>query len=215
MRLLLPLLLIIGCSQTAPTATTCTVVKSATGVQITCPDGTEATISNGAAGSQGAAGPQGTAGSNGTNGSNGHDALAVVLSSADGGGLSCANGGVTILTGTDRNDDGLLEGSEVSSSADVCDGADAPPTSLTPVQAIAPCGVASSPYKEVLLVLSDGEVLASYSDSASGANTRLALLPDGSYVDTDASSCQFSLATNGDTRSITWSGGGVTFPFSN
>lgn len=87
-------------------------------------------------------------------------------------------------------------------------GSPAPASSFTPVKVVTPCGPNSSTYKEVLLVLADGSILASFSENANGKNTRLALIPDGSYVDTDSSACSFTVTTVGHTRYITWSGGG-------
>lgn len=93
-------------------------------------------------------------------------------------------------------------------------GADSPPTPLTPIAAVEPCGQASSAYKEVLLILENGDIFSSFSDSLNGANTRNTFLPDGNYIDTDDSGCQFSVSTNGSTRSIVWGSGGYTFQVS-
>jgi hypothetical protein len=60
-----------------------------------------------------------------------------------------------------------------------------------------PCGDAPGIYDEVLLKLASGQVLASFSDNSSGKNTRFALLPPGSYVTTDGSSCHFTLNVDG------------------
>lgn len=97
-----------------------------------------------------------------------------------------------------------------------------PSSSQTPVEVITPCGATSAASaggtskpvvnKEVLLRLADGEVLGVVSDAASGLNTRLTVLADGSFTDTDSTLCSFTLATAIDaktgakTRSISWSG---------
>lgn len=59
---------------------------------------------------------------------------------------------------------------------------------------IDPCGDTVGKYDEVLLRLSDGSIIASFSDSASGQNTRFALIPNGSYQTTDGTSCRFSVS---------------------
>ncbi len=59
-----------------------------------------------------------------------------------------------------------------------------------------PCG-AQSAYNEVFLKLSTGQYLASFSDSASGLNTRFTILTDGSFVTTDGSHCYFTVSNGG------------------
>lgn len=132
--------------------------------------------------------------------------------------------GYTIVTAQDTNDDGIIDSGDINmQSYAVCNGtngsngaagpagADAPPSAYTPVQAVEPCGAASSSYKEVLLVLASGDVLSSFSVSSSGQDTRLTFLPDGNYTDTDESGCQFNIATSGVTRTISWDGGNFIF----
>jgi hypothetical protein len=76
---------------------------------------------------------------------------------------------------------------------------------LGPIQ---PCGAASSPWKEVLLCLSNGSILGSFSETASGQNTRFAFLPAGTYQDTDESGCNFSVAVGPDSSSVlSWTAG--------
>ena len=58
-------------------------------------------------------------GINGANGTNGHNALAMVTTSTLG---FCPNGGSELRTGTDLNDDGVLNAGEVSSFALICNG---------------------------------------------------------------------------------------------
>lgn len=72
-----------------------------------------------------------------------------------------------------------------------------PTPSASIVDIVDPCGDSPGRVDEVLLILADGRVLVSFSDSANGANTRLALLPPGNYVTTDGSNCVFSVGTNG------------------
>lgn len=60
-----------------------------------------------------------------------------------------------------------------------------------------PCGDAPGVIDEVLLILSDGQVLVSLSDQSNGKNTRLSILSSGAYVTTDGSSCNFVLHSDG------------------
>lgn len=62
---------------------------------------------------------------------------------------------------------------------------------------IDPCGDAPGVIDEVLIRLADGSVLVSFSANANGQNTRLSILPPGSYVTTDGSSCNFTVNANG------------------
>ncbi len=152
-------------------------------------------ICNGATGAQGATG---MAGSSST----------VSLTAADA--QVCPNGGWNIT---------VTNGSNSPSSYPVCNGAAgatgatgatgpaAPVSALSLVQLIAPCGLASSAWKEELMLFSNGTLLADFSTSASGTDTRLSLIPDGTYQDSDESGCVFTIATSGTTRSISWNAG--------
>lgn len=60
-----------------------------------------------------------------------------------------------------------------------------------------PCGAQGNVWNEVFLKLSDGSYVASFSDNASGLNTRFTLLKDGSYVTTDGTNCYFSVSGSG------------------
>lgn len=59
-----------------------------------------------------------------------------------------------------------------------------------------PCGPQGS-YNEIFLQLSDGSYVASFSDNASGSNTRFAKLTDGNFVTTDGTHCYFTVSGNG------------------
>ena len=59
-----------------------------------------------------------------------------------------------------------------------------------------PCGDRVSVYDEVFLVLSSGEMLASFSDNANGLNTRFAKLTPGSFTTTDNSFCYFTVVAD-------------------
>lgn len=148
----------------------------------------------GANGTDGRNGTDGANGVNGTNGTNGHNSLVSIVSSAP----TCTNGGVTILAGLDSDNDGLLEGSEVTSSAQVCNGTNGKDgvNTFTSVSVIYPCGKHGS-YNEVLLNLGNGVVLASFSDNPSGKNTRFSVLSPGTYETTDGINCIFTLNSDG------------------
>jgi hypothetical protein len=147
----------------------------------------------------------------------------INLGSADS--SQCANGGSLIEIFIDGNVDGALsEGEDVVSSKAICNGAagqdgqngqngsngsngqDAPISPFHIADALFPCGSTSN-FKEVLLRLENGEVLASFSDNASGHMTRLVLIPNGTYANTDSSGCIFSLESPSvGIRTISWDG---------
>lgn len=153
----------------------------------------------------GANGSDGTNGTNGANGTNGNGvAFAVVSASVE----QCPTGGSTILMATDVGNTGVYSVTAANQqSMTVCNGQNASTPAYSPVEAIYACGE-NVPYKEVLLRLNNGQVLGSFSNNTAGDMTRLAFLPDGNFMNTDNSGCQFSLATSSDhkTRSISWSG---------
>ena len=154
-------------------------------------------------------------GMNGTNGANGHSIVFQTVSApAD----LCTNGGTTIVMALDINDTGeyhaslpqqramtLCNGVNGTNGTNGADGAAAPIPMYAAVDSIQPCGNTAA-YKEVLLRLQSGQVLASFSNDTTGTMTRLAFIPDGTYMTTDSTSCQFALATNGSIRSVSWFG---------
>lgn len=129
---------------------------------------------------------------------------------------ACDNGGSTVLSGLDSDRNGVLDAIEVTASADLCngrdgsngqdgqdgeDGEDAVLPGFTPVAVVDPCGDAPGVYDEVLLRLANGSILASFSQNASGLNTRFSLIPAGTYGTTDGTGCVFTVHSNG---SVTW-----------
>jgi hypothetical protein len=160
-------------------------------------------------------------------GNSGHNALFSFLSNNP----ACTAEGSLVTMGLDKNDNGVLDVNEVQYSMDVCNGikgdiggigpvgntgpagATAPISAFTPVDVITPCGASSAHYKEVLLGLANGDILSEFTGNGGIANV---FIPDGSYYDTDTSSCNFTVSTsaNGD-RSILWNGsshsGGVPY----
>lgn len=170
-------------------------------------------------GTPGAAGVNGT---NGANGASGHNALVSSIVVPTTSALCSNNGGYTILSGTDLNNDNILQNSEVTSNSVLCNGARGStgatgsqgiqgPAGLapqfTPVIVIEPCGHSSSNYKEALLGLQGGSIFGEFSGSSDGLTVRNTLLPDGSFTDTDDSKCNFSVSTDGvGNRTISWNG---------
>ena len=92
----------------------------------------------------------------------------------------------------------------VSTTALVCNGLT--PSTIGIQSFITPCGVSSSAFKEQLILLTNGSILADFSASSSALTVRLTLLPDSVYQDTDNSGCVFTVQTTGLTRSISWLG---------
>lgn len=66
------------------------------------------------------------------------------------------------------------------------------------LEVIDPCGDAPGIYDEVILRLANGQLLASFSQNASGLNTRFSILTAGNYVTTDGSNCHFSVSLDGE-----------------
>jgi hypothetical protein len=84
-------------------------------------------------------------------------------------------------------------------TAVVLNGQDAPtdaPTAYTVAEIIKPCPELG--YREVLLKLYNGDILAHYSD---GSKQFLTLITPGSYVLTDGSSCHFTVHSD---MSVSW-----------
>ena len=144
----------------------------------------------------GAAGHNGT---NGTNGTNGHDGATGATGATGAQGVAGRDG----TNGTNGNN-----GNSGTNGTNGTNGVNGGTVSFNLVQAIMPCGANSSPWKEVLLGLQGGQILSSFSETASGQNTRFSFIPNGTYQDTDSSGCQFTVTGNGSTTSaIYWSAG--------
>lgn len=118
----------------------------------------------------------------------------------------CASGGSIIMMASDDDRSGIYDPLAAhQQSATMCNGSNAQLTPYTPVDSIFVCGQ-SGPYDEVLLRLSNGRVLASFSQNVNGDNTRLAFIPDGNYQTTDGRNCAFTLTTANNVRSVSWGG---------
>lgn len=66
-------------------------------------------------------------------------------------------------------------------------------TQFTIVGIVDPCGDAPGIHDEVFLRLADNSLLASFSDNASGTNTRFVVIPAGNYQTTDGDNCTFTI----------------------
>ncbi len=155
----------------------------------------------------GVRGADGAAGLSGPAGSNGHSMVFHIASPSV---EQCPTGGSLIMMALDTLDTGVYDVNlPAQQSIALCNGnhgqngSDAVTPSYSPVAAIQPCGPGGG-FKEVLLRLANGQVLASLSNNTAGDMTRLAFLPDGTYTTTDSASCQFSISTAGAQRSISW-----------
>lgn len=160
------------------------------------------TGNTGPSGSTGPVGPTGPQGPSGTNG------VSIIAASVSASASQCPNGGSIIMMAQDTQGTGVYSTSDANqTSVVVCNGVDGT-TPMSVIGPITPCGPNSSPYKEVLLCLNNGGVLADFSDNASGLNTRLAFIPAGTYNDTDSSGCNFNvtIAGNGSTT-VSWGSG--------
>jgi TolA-binding protein len=63
------------------------------------------------------------------------------------------------------------------------------------VSLIDPCGDGAG-FDEVLFKMASGKVVGSFSENASGKNTRFSVLPQGNYQTTDGTSCNFSVSAS-------------------
>jgi hypothetical protein len=161
----------------------------------------QAVVCDGATGATGATGAQGDAGTS------------CSVESVDPDPTVAPNGGALITCGATSTL--VLNGAPGPAGPQGDAGTPAPPTAYSVVNVIDPCGP-SGGADEVFLQLANGTVVASFSDDASGLNTRLSILNDGSYVTSDGTNCYFTVSTNTsvtpNTRTIAWAGGGDTWP---
>lgn len=203
-RILVPLILlvIVACNAMrgpqGSTGSSCSVSQVSGGATVDCTDGSSVFIPNG---TNGATGPTGASGTSGRS--------IVFQTVSVSPGSTCSAGGQTILIANDDAGTGVWTVSDSNQqSVTLCNGSNAELPSFTPSLAITPCGPRSSAYKEALLGLTGGGVYAEIITNLSNPGTiRNALLPDGSYYDTDDSECNFTISTDvSENRSITWDG---------
>ncbi len=123
------------------------------------------------------------------------------------------NGGALITCGSTSTL--VLNGAPGAQGAQGEPGTPAPPTAYSVVAVLDPCGP-SGGADEVFLRLANGSLIASFSDTQAGQNTRLSTLGNGTFVTSDGTNCLFTLSTDTSstpaTRSIQWSGGGASWP---
>lgn len=213
----------------------CTVTPTDTGSIIQCPDGSTASISNGFDGSVGLTGQTGAVGQSGASGSQGvagQDGKTSLITEIAAGIDVCPTGGFIFSMGVDSNSDETLQTEETTQVAVLCNGPQgdtgaqgiagpqgsvgltgasgtAGGTPFTPVSLITPCGANSSPWKEVIMCLNNGQLLKDYSRTSNSTTSRLALVPVGSFTDSDSSGCVFtvSIEPDGLSRKVSWSAG--------
>lgn len=143
-------------------------------------------------GPPGEPGPVGPSGAPGEDGEDGQDGVSVVYSIIPG--TPCS----TILMAYDINQNSLVDIDEMPSTLTVCNGADAPVSDFTVTEVLDPCGPQGS-YDEVLLRMQNGQVIASFSQTAAGLNTRFTiLLPNTPYQTTDGTGCNFQVDEDGN-----------------
>lgn len=166
-------------------------------------------------------GSKGDAGNNGTNGTNGINGNSFEISQVAATVGECPNGGIEYTTKELDGNGNVIPASVVQSAicngtnggsgqagTDGTNGTNGGTVTFSLVQAIEPCTAASSPWKEVILGLQGGQLLSSFSQNASGQDTRFSFIPNGSYQDTDSSGCTFTVTGNGSTTSqISWGAG--------
>ena len=182
----------------------CTVVDMGPSVEISCPGSPTVTINDGADGK------------NGIDGANGEDGQSCSVVSVDpddvapnGGALiTCGESTVLLINGApgQNGQDGQdgsngEDGNDGSDGQDGVDGEDAPSTALVISALIDPCGNDPVKQDEIILKLSDGSLIASFSSNGSALNTRLVSLSAGNYTTTDGTGCQFSVDGNGN---VSW-----------
>lgn len=185
------------------------------GTLIKCDNGTSSIIKNGVDG-QSIVGPAGQ---------NGKDGIGLVSTTVSANQQQCPGStGTIIIIAQDTLVTGVYSTQDAGQQMTVvCNGIQgqqgvagqngvSPSQPLAPISTIATCGSASSPYKEILLCLSNGQLLADFSDNASGANTRLTFIPTGSYQNTDNSGCNFNVIQDlqGNTM-VSWGAGSNTY----
>lgn len=144
---------------------------------------------DGSAGATGATGQQGQPGTPGTPGTSCTVTTVAASPAAPAGGAR-----VTCPDGTDAL---ILNGSN----------GQAAPSMIGISQVVKPCPTVAGSYPEVFLVLTDRTILVSFSDTQTGAHTRLVALPAGSYQTTDGRACAVTVTAT----TISWAGGSVTY----
>lgn len=155
-------------------------------------------------------GEKGATGNNGAPGGSGRDGVGCTVSLLSPAPLT-PYGGAMVTCGTDIVI--ISNGAPGPTGPQGIPGMPAPPTAYTVAGVVDPCGDAPGIYDEVFLRFANGNLVASFSDNINGYNTRLSELPDGNYVTTDGSGCNFNVSTLGNTRTVSWPGGSESWTF--
>lgn len=210
---IISILFLIGCGNKPQESKsyTCVWTSVETGTKVSCSDGGSFIILS----------PQnGADGRDGKNGTDGVDGLSVAYGYSEATSTECTNGGYTVITALDWDRDGRISSPDIQvRSFTVCNGlngrdgvdgidgrdgtngqngTDGRDGKSSIVDILNPCGDSRTVSDEVLLRLSNGQILASLSDSASGKNTRFAILEPGTYKTTDGDACYFSIDAEGN-----------------
>lgn len=90
-----------------------------------------------------------------------------------------------------------IQGTQGIPGNDGQDGEDGVPGEAAILEVVDPCGDAPGIYDEVVLRLSNGQLLSSFSENSNGKNTRFSILTQGNYVTTDGSNCHFVVTPDG------------------
>lgn len=191
-RIFIVIVFLISCGKLkGPAGNSCSAQPVSTGVKINCTNGTSTIVLKGQDGTPGVPGVSGTS---------------LVSTSIDASSEQCNTGGTVIVIANDTNHNNVYDLSDQNQQNVVICNGETGKFPLLPISTVAACGSMSSPWKEVLLCLSSGQILGDFSENASGLNTRLSFITDGNYVNTDSSGCNFQVITdtNGDTT-INWS----------
>jgi hypothetical protein len=177
---------------------------------IACDDGTTAVVKDGKAGQNGSNGSSGSNGVDGQKGDKGDQGIAGT-DGKDGAQGPQGIQGIQGIAGTSCEVEQLSNGAMITcadSKAVVLNGVDGKDGINSVTKLIAPCGNESSPWKEQLICLNDGTLLASFSANMSGLDTRFSIIPTGSYIDTDESGCYFNVKVDENNNStVYWNAG--------
>lgn len=149
------------------------------------------------------------------NGLTGASGASLVFTTVPASSAACPTDGNVLLIASDTAGTGVYNAADLNQrSVLICNGPTGaqgpagPVSAFSPVTPIMPCGADSSPNKEVLLCLANGDILADFSAEMSGDATRLSFIPPGTYEDTDSSGCVFNVTSEASGGlSVSWQAG--------
>ncbi len=154
-----------------PPGTSCSTSQLTTGSMVTCTDGTYSIILNGKDGSS-----------------------CTTERLTNGARIDCDNGSHSVVLDGPMGSSGPQGEPGIQGNPGER-GNDAPVSAYNVVEVISPCP--DPGYREVLLRLANGQILAHFSN---GAQQFLSLIGPGDYILTDGSSCRFNIDNNGVVR---------------